>query len=28
VLVGLLIMINLAASWIAEQWTTLNQLPT
>jgi phosphate transport system permease protein len=28
VLVSLLIIINLAASWIAEQWTTLNQLPT
>jgi len=28
VLVGLLIIINLSASWIAEQWTTLNELPT
>jgi phosphate transport system permease protein len=27
VLVSLLIIINLAASWIAEKWTTLNQLP-
>ena len=27
VLVGALIMINLAASWITEKWTTLNQLP-
>lgn len=28
VLVSLLILINLAASWIADQWTTSNQLPT
>ena len=28
VLVGLLIIINLFASWIAEKWTTQNQLPT
>ena len=28
VLVGLLIIINLSASWIAEKWTSLNQLPT
>lgn len=27
VLVGLLLVINLSASWIAEKWTTLNQLP-
>ena len=27
VLVGLLLLINLFASWIAHQWTTLNQLP-
>jgi len=27
VLVGLLLLINLFASWIAEQWTTLHQLP-
>ena len=27
VLVGLLLIINLFASWIAEQWTTFNQLP-
>ena len=28
VLVSLLIFINLTASWIADQWTTSNQLPT
>ncbi len=28
VLVGLLIIINLLASWIAEKWTSLDQLPT
>ncbi len=28
VLVSLLIIINLTASWIADQWTTSNQLPT
>jgi phosphate transport system permease protein len=28
VLVGLLIIINLSASWIAEKWTSFNQLPT
>ncbi len=28
VLVGLLLTINLFASWIADKWTTLNQLPT
>ena len=28
VLVGLLIIINIFASWIAEKWTTQNQLPT
>ena len=27
VLVGLLVMINLLASWIAERWTTANHLP-
>jgi phosphate transport system permease protein len=27
VLVGLLFMINLIASWIAERWTTANPLP-
>jgi len=28
VLVGLLLIINFSASWMAEKWTTLNQLPT
>ncbi len=28
VLVGLLLVINLSASWMAKKWTTLNQLPT
>ncbi len=28
VLVGLLLIINLTASWIADQWTTSNQFPT
>ena len=28
VLVGLLIVINFLASWIAEKWTSINQLPT
>jgi phosphate transport system permease protein len=28
VLVGLLIIINIFASWIAEKWTTHHQLPT
>ena len=28
VLVGLLIFINVIASWIAEKWTSINQLPT
>ncbi|TFG59080.1 MAG: phosphate ABC transporter permease PstA [Nitrospirales bacterium] len=27
VLVGLLLIINFSASWMAEKWTTLNQLP-
>ena len=28
VLVGLLLVINLSASWMAKKWTTLDQLPT
>lgn len=28
VLIGLLLIINFSASWIAKQWTTLHQLPT
>ena len=28
VLISVLIIINLGASWIADKWTTSNQLPT